>query len=78
MEGREQAAVAATRGDVWLSNMDLAERYQVSIKTIRDWRLTGRGPQGVRFGQHVRYALSEVRRWEREKAREDRERRRSA
>jgi hypothetical protein len=62
--------VATAASDVWLSNTDLVERYKVPIKTIRHWRQIGYGPRGVRFGNHVRYALSEVRRWERQRARE--------
>jgi hypothetical protein len=58
--------------DVWLSNQDLADRWDVPIKTIRSWRLSGYGPPGARFGNHVRYSLAEVRAWEHEKAQEQR------
>jgi predicted DNA-binding transcriptional regulator AlpA len=62
---------APPASDVWLSNRDLAERYTIPIKTVYHWRQTGYGPRGVRFGGHVRYALAEVRRWERQRAKED-------
>ena len=52
----------------WLSNEDLAERYGVSIDTVRKWRHEGTGPAGVRFGRHVRYSLAELERWERVQA----------
>jgi helix-turn-helix protein len=57
-------------GDTYLSNRDLADRYGVDIRTVRHWRLAGTGPRGIRFGRHVRYALTEVERWEREQYRE--------
>lgn len=50
----------------WLSNEDLAARYQVSVATIRAWRARGVGPRGVVLGRHVRYAVAECERWERE------------
>jgi hypothetical protein len=62
----------ASPGDTWLSNQDLADRWDVPIKTIRSWRLSGYGPPGARFGNHVRYSLAEVRHWERERAQEQR------
>jgi uncharacterized protein YndB with AHSA1/START domain len=49
----------------WLTNQDLADRYRVSIKTVREWRFKGRGPAGHKFGKHVRYALADVEAWER-------------
>ncbi len=54
----------------WLTAEELAERFKVSLSTIRDWRVQGYGPPGVRFGRgkggSVRYRLSEVERFERE------------
>jgi predicted DNA-binding transcriptional regulator AlpA len=55
--------------DRWLSIKDLSERYQLPIGTIRDWRHRGTGPRGVRFGNAVRFRLSEVLRWEAERER---------
>lgn len=52
----------------WLSNVDVAERYGVSIDTVRKWRHEGTGPAGVRFGRHVRYSIGEIERWEQEQA----------
>ena len=50
----------------WLSNDDLAQRYGVSVQTIRKWRHQRSGPRGVKFGRHVRYSREEVERFERE------------
>lgn len=52
----------------WFSNEDVAERYNVSVATVRKWRHEGTGPRGVRFGRHVRYSATELERWEREQA----------
>lgn len=60
----------ATNNDqrTWLSNEDLAKRYDLSVDTVRKWRHEGTGPVGLRFGRHVRYSFAEVERWEQEQA----------
>ena len=51
-------------GPVRLLSVDeLAGLLQVSVKTIYDWRLRGRGPTGIRIGGHVRYHPQDVVRW---------------
>lgn len=50
----------------WLSTEAVAERYGVPEATVRKWRHEATGPFGVRLGRHVRYALAELERWERE------------
>jgi DNA-binding transcriptional regulator YiaG len=55
---------AETVQSEWLTNTDLAARYQVPVETIRKWRSDGTGPPGQRFGRHVRYRRSMVERWE--------------
>lgn len=52
----------------WVGNEGVADRYDVSIETVRKWRKEGTGPAGIRFGRHVRYSLAELERWEREQA----------
>jgi DNA-binding transcriptional regulator YiaG len=54
--------------DKYLSNPDLAARYEVPVETIRKWRSTGYGPPAHKLGRHVRYRLSDVLRWEQEHA----------
>jgi hypothetical protein len=66
------AAMAVAAGDVWLTNEDLAERYQVALRTVRHWRFTGTGPPGRRIGGQVRYHPDDVAAWEREKAEAER------
>jgi predicted DNA-binding transcriptional regulator AlpA len=52
--------------DPWLTTADLAERYQATEATIRQWRHQRTGPRGVQIGKKVMYRLSEVLRWEHE------------
>jgi hypothetical protein len=49
---------------IWLSNLDLADRYTVSRETVRGWRKTGGGPRGHKLGGQVRYKLEDVVKWE--------------
>lgn len=42
---------------------ELAEYLGVPVKTIYEWRQTGRGPIGVRIGRHVKFRLSDVKEW---------------
>lgn len=60
-------------GQMYLSNEDLAARYNVPLKTIRKWRYEGTGPRGFRVGRHVRYRESDVLVWEQVRL-EDRQR----
>ncbi|MGH3506129.1 MAG: helix-turn-helix domain-containing protein [Nocardioidaceae bacterium] len=46
-----------------LSIGELAEYLGVPIKTIYEWRQTGRGPVGIRMGRHLKFAVSDVRSW---------------
>lgn len=36
---------------------ELAEYVGVPVKTIYEWRQTGRGPAGIRIGRHVKFRL---------------------
>jgi excisionase family DNA binding protein len=47
-----------------LSPEDLAERLSVPLETVYGWNKTGRGPQYMRVGRHVRYRLADVIAWE--------------
>jgi hypothetical protein len=53
----------------WLTTQQLADRLNIPVTTIRDWRLKGYGPKGTKLGRGrsgaVRYRLSAVVAWER-------------
>ncbi len=57
-----------TEQQLWLSSGGLSERWGVPLATVRKWRHEGTGPVGIKFGRHVRYALTEVERWEQAQA----------
>jgi hypothetical protein len=51
-----------------LTTEQLAARWGIAPKTLRNWRHTGGGPRAVKHGTArgapVRYPLAEVERWE--------------
>ena len=51
-------------GERYLTEIDVAERTQISLKTLRRWRLERRGPTFRKFGSLVRYGEEELIRWE--------------
>jgi DNA-binding transcriptional MerR regulator len=64
-------ASAQVEGDKkYLSNEDLAARYDVPVPTVRDWRRRGLGPVATKLGGLVRYAFEDVLAWEQD-CRED-------
>lgn len=57
-------------GKKYWSTEELAERFGVSVNTVRDWRRRGVGPVACKLGGLVRYRADDVDRWEQE-SRED-------
>jgi len=52
---------------VYFTPDQIAERYQVSEATLKEWRYKGTGPEYVRLGRHVRYPAKALEQWERER-----------
>src|SRR2546423_4316776 len=50
---RRRRIIVEHQEDIWLSQQDLAARYQKPLATIRYWRHSRTGPQGVRIGRQV-------------------------
>jgi len=48
----------------FLTETEVAERTQISLATLRRWRLENRGPLYRKFGSLVRYAEDELANWE--------------
>lgn len=46
-----------------LNENELSEQLQVSVSTIRRWRLLKRGPRYVKLGFTVRYRPEDVAAW---------------
>src|SRR3954466_14389667 len=47
-----------------LTECEVSERTQISLATLRRWRLENRGPKYHKFGSLVRYGEEELTRWE--------------
>ncbi|GEM_PF-3594754 len=47
-----------------LTEAQLAERWNISKKTLQAWRLKGGGPEFVRIGAAIRYLVSAVSEYE--------------
>jgi predicted DNA-binding transcriptional regulator AlpA len=45
---------------IFLTEKQLAERWNISVKAIQRWRVVGQGPKWMKFGSAVRYPLAEV------------------
>ena len=50
----------AQKSLVLLTESQLAERWQISVKTLQAARLTGRGCAFVRIGRNIRYSRATV------------------
>ncbi len=48
----------------FLTECEVSERTQISLATLRRWRLENRGPKYYKFGSLVRYGEAELTRWE--------------
>ncbi|ATQ56759.1 helix-turn-helix transcriptional regulator [Paracoccus yeei] len=52
-----------------LNQIDLADRWNISHRTLERWRWTGEGPRFVKLGGRVVYRLEDVEEYEREQIR---------
>jgi hypothetical protein len=48
-----------------LDQSGLAERWQVSVRTLERWRWQKRGPKYIKVGSRVRYRIEDVENFER-------------
>ena len=53
-------SVAATLDEIFLTEKQLASRHQLSVKTLRNARVTGSYIRFVRLGRTVRYRLRDI------------------
>lgn len=61
---RLEGGVRTRADDPLLTIHDLAARYEVAVKTIRDWRYRRVLPPAIKVGQQVRWRESDLERWE--------------
>ena len=52
-----------------LDQTDLAERWNISARTLERWRWIGDGPRFVKLGGRVRYRLEDVEAYEAQQVR---------
>jgi hypothetical protein len=45
---------------VLMDEKSLAARWSISLKTLRNWRVTGDGPAFMKIGRCVRYAEADI------------------
>jgi predicted site-specific integrase-resolvase len=53
-----------------LNQIELAQRWRISPRTLERWRWLGQGPQYLKIGGRVVYRLEDVETFEAEKRRE--------
>jgi predicted site-specific integrase-resolvase len=53
-----------------LNQIELAQRWRISPRTLERWRWLGQGPQYLKIGGRVVYRLEDVESFEAEKRRE--------
>lgn len=41
----------------------VADYLGVSVPTIYDWRVAGKGPRAIKVGRHLKFAVSDVQAW---------------
>ena len=49
---------------LFLTQKDLAKRWNISHQTLERWRWWGKGPQYFKFGNKVRYKLPDIEAYE--------------
>ena len=59
----QQTAADVIRGKQYIDEVAFAERYDIPVKTLRNWRLLGRGPEFIKFGFSVRYSVRSIEAW---------------
>ena len=62
----QASAAASPRGEIMVSLMteqEVSKRLNVSLASLRRWRLTKRGPAFVKLGSLVRYAAEDLEAW---------------
>lgn len=61
--GTDTQEVAVSDLRSLLTIQEVADLLAVPAKTVRDWRLRGIGPPGIKLGRHVRFRPLDVETW---------------
>lgn len=54
----------------WWDNEDLAARWRTTVPAVRALRYRGEGPPATKIGRRILYRPADVRKWEKDKERE--------
>jgi hypothetical protein len=46
--------------DDLLTPEETAAKLRIKVRTLKDWRVQGRGPRAMRYGNFVRYKAADV------------------
>lgn len=46
-----------------ITEQQAADLFGLSVKTLRNWRLSGAGPSYLKIGRSVRYCVSDITAW---------------
>lgn len=60
--------------NIWITPEQLAERLQIALGTLANWRTRRQGPKYIRLSGKrgsVRYRLDDVEKWEQQQQEED-------
>lgn len=57
---QQASGIVCNSNKVYLSTLELSERWPVSKRTLENWRQRGIGPQWTKFGSRVAYHIDEV------------------
>lgn len=49
--------------DVLLTDIQVADRLNLRVQTLRNWRFLNRGPAYRRLGSAIRYSQQDIRDW---------------
>jgi len=47
----------------YLTPKDVSERFNVSTKTLANWRSQGKGPAYFKLGNKIKYSIEKVKKW---------------
>jgi predicted DNA-binding transcriptional regulator AlpA len=61
-----------------LTQIELAQRWQMSVRTLERWRWLGQGPRFMKLGGRVAYRLEEIEAFEAKQVRQRTPRRRKS
>jgi predicted DNA-binding transcriptional regulator AlpA len=63
MRSRQQTRPIPTDPDALLSETEVSQLFEISMRTLQAWRTKNSGPPFVRLGRVIRYRRKDLIRW---------------